>query len=149
MDNLFHHQTQDIVIQRIQRLTPESQPTWGKMNAAQMLRHCEIILRESLGTPPLKRMWLGYIFGARAKKKFLSASVFKPGEYTAPRMVVLTDQNFQSAKDDLIHCIHGFCQQGPEKYDGRLHRFFGVMTADEWGTLQFNHLNHHLTQFAL
>ena len=147
MNNLFHRITADSIMQRIHQLSADSSPKWGKMNAAQMLCHCNMVLCESLEPAPAKRVWLGYLLGNGAKKKFLSSSVFKPGGYTSPRLVVESEQDFPSSKDSLVVSINEFCRRGPESYEGRLHAFFGVMTADEWGRIQFNHLNHHLTQF--
>ncbi len=41
---------------RIDALTPESKPRWGRMNVGQMIVHCDLQLRHSLGDLPLTRM---------------------------------------------------------------------------------------------
>ncbi len=40
MQNIFDRAACDALIGRINRLTTASKPVWGKMNAAQMLAHC-------------------------------------------------------------------------------------------------------------
>ena len=40
--NIFTKEVTDILIGRINNLTPATQPQWGKMNVAQMLAHCNV-----------------------------------------------------------------------------------------------------------
>ena len=42
MKNIFTKEVTKDVIARVEKLTPESQPTWGKMSVAQMLAHCNV-----------------------------------------------------------------------------------------------------------
>ena len=42
MKNIFEKNISNEVIERINRLTPESKPQWGKMSADQMLAHCNV-----------------------------------------------------------------------------------------------------------
>jgi hypothetical protein len=147
--SLFHAADVETLLSRIDQLHAHSIAKWGKMDVAQMLRHCAIVLGEALKPAPTKRRLISYLFGKMAKKKFLSSDVFKPGEFTAPNMVVSGKEDFESARQDLISHIHLFVQRGIAVYDGRLHAFFGVMSAQEWGSIQYNHINHHLKQFGI
>jgi hypothetical protein len=147
--SLFHAADVEMLLSRIDQLHAHSIAKWGKMDVAQMLRHSAIVLGEALKPAPTKRMFISYLFGKMAKKKFLSTDVFKPGEYTAPHMVVSGKEEFDSARRDLIAHIHEFAQCGSAAYEGRLHAFFGVMSAQEWGIIQYNHINHHLNQFGV
>ena len=45
----------DSVKQRVERLTPEMKPTWGKMSVDQMLHHINLSLAESLGEHKAER----------------------------------------------------------------------------------------------
>ena len=38
--SIFDAQAQTEIFERINKLTPQSQALWGKMNVAQMLKHC-------------------------------------------------------------------------------------------------------------
>jgi hypothetical protein len=42
MKSVFHQTDLAELISRIEKLTPETKPLWGKMNAAKMLAHCNV-----------------------------------------------------------------------------------------------------------
>ena len=42
MKNIFKAADADEVIARINKLTPETKPVWGKMSVDQMLAHCNV-----------------------------------------------------------------------------------------------------------
>lgn len=43
MKNIFTSEVSNEVINRINNLSPSSKPGWGKMNADQMLAHCNVV----------------------------------------------------------------------------------------------------------
>src|SRR4051812_19672193 len=49
MKSLFDSGAVDGMLARIDRLSAQSQPLWGKMNVGQMMVHCTIPLRMALG----------------------------------------------------------------------------------------------------
>ena len=42
-----------------------------------------------------------------------------------------------------------FITEGPGVIVNKKHPFFGPMTEEEWDTLQWKHLDHHLRQFGV
>lgn len=42
LPNIFSKEVSDNIIERINNLTPATQPKWGKMSVAQMLAHCNV-----------------------------------------------------------------------------------------------------------
>ena len=44
LPDIFTKDETDKIIQRINNLSPASQPNWGKMSVAQMLAHCNVTL---------------------------------------------------------------------------------------------------------
>ena len=42
MKNIFEKSVTDEVIARIEKLSPETQPQWGKMGVAQMFAHLSV-----------------------------------------------------------------------------------------------------------
>lgn len=40
MKNIFNHLYTEEILNRIDKLNPNSQPQWGRMDVAQMLAHC-------------------------------------------------------------------------------------------------------------
>lgn len=75
------------MLARLDALRPDARRAWGKMDAAQMLAHCQQPLRVALGELQLKRMLIGFLFGRLAKKKLLAPQPWKPGMPTAPQFV--------------------------------------------------------------
>lgn len=49
MDKFFPQHIAEDFIERLDRLSGNSVPCWGKMTAAQMLAHCCEVTREALG----------------------------------------------------------------------------------------------------
>jgi hypothetical protein len=44
MNSIYDKTSNDAMIARINKLTPESKPVWGKMNVAQMCKHCSLAI---------------------------------------------------------------------------------------------------------
>src|SRR5436190_10269380 len=49
MKTLFETRAPETLVSRIDTLTAQSQPLWGKMNVSQMMVHCTIPLKMGLG----------------------------------------------------------------------------------------------------
>ena len=47
--SLYSHDVYQLCLARIEKLTPQTQPQWGSMSAAQMLAHCAEILEVANG----------------------------------------------------------------------------------------------------
>ena len=52
--NLFDPQAKKEIIDRINKLSPDSKSQWGKMNVAQMLSHCQMPMGITLGSHHIK-----------------------------------------------------------------------------------------------
>lgn len=149
MKSIFSQSDISEFIERINRLTPQSNPQWGKMDAAQMLAHCQAPLLVALGELKLKRGLMGILFGSMAKKKLTGPSDFSKNLPTAPSFLIKEKRNFETEKKALISLISKFPKVGPEAITKEAHPFFGSMTPYEWDILQTKHLDHHLKQFGL
>src|SRR5690606_41964317 len=55
MANIFNPDVNEQLVKRLEKLNPESQPKWGVMNVAQMLRHCQKPMDVAEGKLKLKR----------------------------------------------------------------------------------------------
>jgi hypothetical protein len=149
MKSLFEESVYNEVIDRLAKLKSETPRQWGKMDATLMVKHCNLVLSSSLGTAPRKRALMSYLFRKMAKKQYVYKSIYKKNGYTAPAFIVTSANELNSERTSLIQSIDQFRKAGEKAYENRLHAFFGRLTAEEWGMLQYNHLNHHLTQFGL
>lgn len=114
-----------------------------------MLAHCRQPLRVALGDLELKRSLIGVLFGRMAKKKLLDPAPWKAGMPTAPEFKVADERDFATEKAALLALVQRFGEGGPHAITRRPHPFFGPLTTDEWQTLQWRHVDHHLRQFGV
>lgn len=133
---------------RIRSLRPDSARLWGKMDAAQMLAHCQVALRVALGDQQLKRGLVGMFFGPFAKRQLLKPAPFGRNLPTAPEFRVTDARDLEKECAALITLVERFGRGGPGGLTKDPHPFFGNLTPTEWNTLQWKHLDHHLRQFG-
>ncbi|HYJ38693.1 MAG TPA: DUF1569 domain-containing protein [Chitinophagaceae bacterium] len=149
MKNLLHKETADEVLMRIGRVTADTKPLWGKMNAGQMMAHCQVPVRVSFGEAKLSGRFFGILLGPWIKRVILSDKPFKKGLPTHKSFLVTDERNFEIEQGRLKECVQRFYDYGKEKIGKFPHPFFGKMTPDEWGTSMYKHLDHHLKQFGV
>lgn len=154
MQNIFDHSVCDAHIARINKLTKETRPLWGKMNAAQMLAHvskpyemvCDPNYADTHKRPNA--------FARFLLKSFLKPIVVGPKPYsknsrTAPDFVVADERVLEVERRRLVDHINQVQAWGTKYFDGKENHSFGVMTAQEWNNLFAKHLEHHLIQFGV
>ena len=88
---------------RIQALTPDSKPTWGKMSIDQMLWHVNVSMREAVGdyTPQLKPLQI-------PKAVLRWAVINMPwgrGARTRPDMYAVSTYDFNVQKAECLALI--------------------------------------------
>jgi hypothetical protein len=150
MKNLYEAATVEEIKERIARLGPGSERQWGKMNAAQALAHCSGPMEWALGDSFPPRMFLGRILGPMVKSKVLGDE--KPMRRNAPTaksLVVADERNLEAERKRLCTLIDRFAAAGPKGCTTHPHTFFGQLKPEEWATLMYKHLDHHLRQFAV
>ncbi len=146
MESLFNHATAQNVIDRLQKLQPQAQPLWGKMNAAQMLAHCNTAFQMYFGEKKIKRLWMSYLFGSFVKKRALVEKPWSRNLPTVNELVIKDERNFEEEKKQLVYWISWFVQEA-KLLPPPPHPFFGKMSHDEWGLHAYKHTDHHLRQF--
>ena len=149
MRSLFDTTVTREMIDRINKLSAGTKPLWGKMRVEQMIAHAETPLEIALGEKKLKKGLMGFLFGGIAKRQLVKDQPFKKNLPTAPSFVVKDDRDFEKEKARLIDLVKRFSEEPVEALNSRPHPFFGKLTADEWNTLQYKHLDHHLRQFGV
>jgi hypothetical protein len=147
--SLFDPANNKEIVDRLNRLTKDSKPLWGKMDVNQMLAHSQIPLLVASGELKLKQGLIGKLFGRMAKHSLMKPTPFKPNLPTAPEFIVKGNRNFKEEKERLIHLVEKFSKTGEAGLTKEAHPFFGKMTSSEWDTLQWKHLDHHLRQFGV
>jgi hypothetical protein len=147
MKNLFERSTVEEVQSRLAQLRPNSQRQWGSMNVAQAVAHCSLGIELSSGALRPPRKLVGRIIGPLIKPKVLGND--EPMRRNTPTMIAVDDErDFNLERERLRGLIDRFAAAGPSGCTTHPHSFFGPLTPDEWATLMYKHLDHHLRQFG-
>ena len=150
MKNLFEAARVDEVKRRIEGLRPDSGRQWGSMNAAQAVEHCTRGFELALGQrlPPQRLM--GRIIGGILKPKVLgNDEPLRRNSPTVQGLVVKEERDLGEERERLCRMIDRFAAAGPSGCTSYPHSFFGRLTPEEWATLMYKHLDHHLRQFGV
>jgi hypothetical protein len=147
MKNIFKEADKNEILQRVEKLTAESKPLWGKMNVAQMLAHGAHAAKLPTGEVAAKRAGFPInILGSLLKNKILSSPEFRKNSPTSPEIKITDPRDFEKEKANFIAAIKNLSEKvatAPK------HPFFGTMTAQEWGRINYLHADHHLKQFGV
>lgn len=150
MKNIFSSEISEETITRINQLTSETIPHWGKMDVAQMLAHLNVIY-EKVYDPNQPK--IGFIkrllLKTFVKKTVVSEKPYKKNSPTAPEFKMVGEKNFKAEKTRLIDYVQKTQELGKEHFHNTEYSSFGVLTGDEWNNLFYKHINHHLTQFGV
>ena len=149
MKSIFNLDEKNDIVNRIDQLHPDSKPMWGKMSVSQMLAHCIVPTKISTGDIPGKRNIFGILFGKMAKKRMVSEEPFKKNLPTDPSFVVKHNPDFYENQQELKVLIEKLYNTDKTELQSRKHPFFGKLTIEEWGLLNYKHFDHHLRQFGV
>ena len=149
MKSLFDKASAEELKQRMAQLSPETKRLWGKMSPAQMLAHCSVGMEVSLGDRLMQQVWLGKLFGKRAKASMLSGKPMGRNLPTDKAYVMTGELELEVERQKLAGFIDRFQTGGPEGCTKGPHSFFGLLTPEEWAELNYLHLDHHLRQFGV
>ncbi|SOE19729.1 Protein of unknown function [Spirosomataceae bacterium TFI 002] len=150
MENVLIPSGANVMISRINKLTPATQANWGKMKVAQMLAHCCVtyeMLFDDIHPKPnaIKKFFI---------KLFIKGVVVGPKPYkknspTAPEFKIAGEKDFEKEKSRLIAYMAKVTALGENHFEGLESHSFGPLTKTEWNTMFAKHLDHHLTQFGV
>ena len=149
MNNVFNQADTAEIIKRINKLEPNTQPLWGKMNASQMLAHCNVsyeMVYDNIHPKP--NMILKFILKKFIKNKVVTDTPYPKSSNTAPQFIIKDVRDFQNEKVRLENYITKTQQLGESYFDGKESDSFGALNKSEWNNMFYKHLNHHLTQFG-
>jgi len=131
--------------ERIDNLKRDERPSFGKMNAHQMICHCTDQIRLALGT--LEALETG---GLTPKEvfEFHNAGKTVPtpkgmdqfaGGGTKP---TIYNDDIDTLKEHIIEFSNL-----DDNFEFGHHPYFGKFTKEKWTSLTIYHLDHHLKQF--
>ena len=150
MKNIFKIEVTNEVIERIEKLTMNSQPNWGKMSVSQMLAHCsvtyEMVYTDKHAKPNVLTKFMLKLF---VKKIVVSEKRYAKNGRTAPQFLIVDEKDFQTEKKKLIDYIKKTQELGTTYFEGKESHSFGKLSSVEWNNSFYKHLNHHLDQFGV
>ena len=149
MRNLFEPETVDEVVSRIDKLQPNSERQWGKMDAAQMMAHCSITLDIASGRTNLPRIFIGRIIAPFVKSSYTNDKPFAKNGPTGKELVVADRRDFAREREQLKVKVRQFHEGGEARCTRHPHPFFGALTPTAWSRGMYKHLDHHLRQFGV
>ena len=150
MANAFNQKDSADLISRINKLTPTSQPSWGKMSVEQMLAHCNVTYEMVYDNiHPKPNSFKKFMLKLFVKNIVISEKPYKKNSQTAPEFIIKDSRKFNIEKQRLTDYIIKTQQLGENYFDGKESHSFGVLTKQEWNNMFSKHLDHHLTQFGV
>lgn len=146
MNSLFETDSFTQIKNRLNALAPSSERKWGKMEVAQMLRHCQHPLNVSLGKGNIKKQFfpLAFLF----KKSLYNDKPWRQNLPTAKSFKITESKDFELEKAELEKLIEEFHRLKNATH-WEPHPLFGKFTPQQWGQMQYKHLDHHLKQFGV
>lgn len=146
MKSILEPQALAEIKERLNNFSEDSKRLWGKMTPGQTMNHCQVPLNIMLGKNDynLKPNWLVNVL---FKKSMYNDNIWRKNLPTAKIMRQTEEKDFYAEKAKLMALIDEVSSQ-PEKEWGT-HPSFGYFTNEQWGQMQYKHLDHHLRQFGL
>jgi hypothetical protein len=150
MKNVFDQEVTAELISRINKLTANSKPQWGKMSVDQMLAHCCVsyeFVYEDIHPKvnPVKVLLLKMV----VKKFVVNEKPYSRNSRTAPEFIMKGSKDFEAEKKRLIGYISKTQKEGEAYFDGKESSSFGKLNKVEWNNMFYKHLDHHLNQFGV
>lgn len=145
MKSLFETEPLTEIKNRLNMLTSRSERKWGKMHVGQMLNHCQHPLNVSLGKGNIKKQFfpLAFLF----KKSLYNDRPYRQNLPTSKSFKITDRKDFETEKVALGKLINEFHEKRNET-QWEPHPVFGKFTPQQWGQMQYKHLDHHLKQFG-
>ncbi len=150
LPNIFSKDVADNLVSRINQLRPNTTANWGKMNAAQMLAHCnvtyEMVYEDKHPAPNFLMKLILQLF---IKKSVVNEVPYKHNSQTAPQFKIADPRDFETEKKRLANYISTTQHLGERHFEGLESNSFGKLNPTEWNNMFYKHLHHHLTQFGV
>jgi hypothetical protein len=132
--------------ERLERLSPEAKPLWGKMSAPQMLAHIGdwmLMAQGELATAPKNRV----LSFPPLKQLAIYWLPFPKGVLTAPELIRRRPLAWTVERAAVRQQLQSFENFNPAVWPE--HPVFGEMTPRAWYVLGYRHMDHHLRQFGV
>jgi hypothetical protein len=147
MKSLLREDGHTDIKKRVDQLNENSTRLWGKMTVGQMCWHCTYPLKMAIENKPNTSNGNWFI------KTFFKKSMFSDKPYrknlpTAPQLRAAEEKDFTTEYEKLKSLVDGFYKVR-DRETWYPHPMFGSFTKEQWGQMQYKHLDHHLRQFGV
>lgn len=150
LPNIFDSQVVAQILARLDKLTYNTQPQWGKMNAPQMLAHLNVTYNLAYERVAVKNNFImKFILKTFVKKAVVNEVSYPKNTRTAPVFIIADERDFEKEKAILIANLKDTAEKGARFFEGRVSVSFGPLTAIEWNNMFYKHIEHHFTQFGI
>ncbi|WP_139958240.1 DUF1569 domain-containing protein [Flavicella sediminum] len=149
MESIFDNNVAHKLIDRINSLSHDCMPIWGKMNVAQMLAHSSVMFDLAYNEHEKPNKVKQFLLKQFVKPIVVGKKPYKTNSRTAPEFIISEERVFEVEKEILIDYIKKTQQLGADYFEGKESNSFGKLTANEWDISFYKHLDHHLRQFAV
>ena len=147
---IFDSEAKAEMLERLNKLTPETQPQWGKMDVAQMLAHVSVAYGIAFDEVPVKtNPVMKLMLKLFLKKIVVGEKPYAKNSRTAPVFMIADERVFEAEKKKLAAYIELAHDLGKEHFDGMENPSFGKLNAQEWSNLFSKHFDHHCKQFGV
>jgi len=150
MKSLFNTEDFSEIKNRINSIDDNSKAEWGKMNSGQMLKHCQAPFNVVNGTIEFKTKvgFLKKMVFKMMKPIMYNEKPWKHNIPTAREFIINTTVDLNTEKENLAQLVDSFHERKEQK-EWLPHPIFGNFTTEQWGKMQYKHLDHHLRQFGV
>jgi hypothetical protein len=146
MKSLFDKAAYNEVCERLDKLSEDSSPLWGRMTAGQMVWHCQFPLKLAIKNKKTEQNpnpLLRWFF----KRSLYSDKPWRKNLPTVRQAKAVEPKDFAEEYPKLLQLIEEV-HNLRERENWNPHPMFGTFTKQQWGQMQYKHLDHHLRQFG-
>lgn len=148
--NTFDPKTTEEVFKRLEKLNYMSKPQWGKMNVSQMMAHLNVAYDLAYGKTKSNHSFFGKLMMKLFVKRIvMSEKPYSKNSPTGADFIIADERDFEKEKSIFIDYVKQTESNGAKYFEGKESPAFGKLTAKEWGTQFYKHIDHHFTQFGV
>jgi hypothetical protein len=150
MKSLFYTEAYNEVKNRIKTISEDSTPVWGKMNAGQMFKHCQTPFDIIDGTIEfnVKIGFIKKLIFSMMKSMMYNDKLWKQSVQTPREFVIDYEVDTSTEREKLLIKVDHFHNRKDQEI-WNPHPIFGKFKKDQWGKMNYKHLDHHLRQFGV
>lgn len=147
MKSLFEEEAFEEILGRLDRLEEGLQPQWGRMTVGQMAWHCQVPLKVGIANKPPKKKG-NPLIRVLFRKSMYNDKPWRKNLPTSPLAKAREPRQLSEELPILKQMVREFhTLKNREAWNP--HPIFGEFTREQWGQMQYKHLDHHLTQFGV